>query len=278
MPRKKTTVTEEEIEDAPQEIDYNKDIKGKSMKEVVEETPEKEEPKEEKEEVKEEEKAPEPEEKIDPKELAKEVADSAKEQLAEFLKGTNNKETEENVDEYEKFRAKFEKDEGKQPAWTDVAKFIKEQTIAELKAEAQANQKAQQEQKDQYDKNQQEAETQFNKDIDEELAELYSEGKLPRIKDKENPQDPGLVARQALFRTMAEVNIKRIEAKQPPIRSISRIFSNYHKSPNRQPAGADAPIGGGKASTTSETPEDEINYFRDIKGGFRGLYNKVRGK
>lgn len=95
----------------------------------------------------------------------------------------------------------------------------------------------------------------FNKMIDEELNEMYTNNKLPKIVDEKDPDDPGIKARFELFKTMKEVNEKRVTAGQQPITSISRIYNNYYKLPTSQPAGADAPVSAGRGVVTEEKEE-----------------------
>lgn len=111
----------------------------------------------------------------------------------------------------------------------------------------------------------------FNKMLDEELTELYQNGKLPKIVDENNPDDVGKKAKFELFKTMKEVNDKRVQSGQLPITSISRIFNNYYKGPSSQPAGADAPISAGRGVVTEEK-EEVMPYAKLHKTSFLDMF------
>lgn len=277
MAKKKVTTTVEETEEAPEkEINYTEDIKGKSMSEVVKEPDEKEEP-----EVVVEEEKPEQETKpkedkpeLDTEKLKKDIADETTNKIVEALTGKDKTETEEKVDEYEKWASQYTEETGKQPTWVEAAKFIKDQAKAEILADQQEQVRTNQEQQIEAKKVEDEKIKKFNGEVDEELAELYASNKLAKIKDAEDPNDRGVVERKALFQTMIEVNAKRVEAGQEPIRSISRIYNNYHKAPTRQPAGADAAIINNRASTGSASDDENYSY-KDIHGkGWRSFFKR----
>ena len=113
----------------------------------------------------------------------------------------------------------------------------------------------------------------FNKMIDEELNEMYTNNKLPKIVDEKDPDDPGLKARFELFKTMKEVNEKRVAAGQQPITSISRIYNNYYKLPTDQPAGADAPVSAGRGVITEEK-EEVMPYQKMHNSSFLDFFRK----
>jgi hypothetical protein len=169
-------------------------------------------------------------------------------------------------DEYQEFFNKFKADNGKEPQWKDVSKFIQEQTLQALKQEKLEEQKAQEAQKEQEMKVTKELSDRFNATLDEELDEMYSKGELTPIKDKSNPNDQGVIERQSLFAKMLEVNKQREAEGKPIIMSISRIKYGYWTKPNAQPAGEDAPISMGKGSASVGEESQEINYVKDIQG------------
>ncbi len=281
MAKKTTTTTTEEVNDeaSKPEINYTEDIQGKSMEQVATEKPKEEKPvetkpKEEEAEVKPEISPDEEEIEFDPEQFKKDTAKEVKDEIASFLAG-NKEETKEKVDALEEFRAKFEKDTGKEPTWIDVAGFIKEQTKAELAAEQQA---AIKEQQDKLTAQQEVEKTYlegFKKEFDEELEELYKANKLPKIKNPEDPSDYGVIVQEALKQAMIAENTKRVADGGQPIRSVTRIFTSHFKAPERQVAGGDAPIGGSRSAASSANDDEEIDYFRDVKGGFKKMINGV---
>lgn len=123
--------------------------------------------------------------------------------------------------------------------------------------EQETQQKQVQEEQDKTQKQIQEEQAKaFNQVIDDELDELYTNNKLPRIKNKDDAKDPGVIARKHLFQTMLDINNQRKEEGKPAIMSVSRIFHTYYKPPTTQPAGADAPISLGQGMAEAADPED----------------------
>jgi hypothetical protein len=263
MPKKKSTIVELKTEiDEINEIvqsENDKILPPEEPKEEVVETPVVE-------------KKEEPIVNFDPDKFAEQTAQKVKElqdkaeeaklqsQKQEQLKAKENDET---IPAYVK--------EGRNPR--DYAEINDEaQRIAEIKfnrilaeRELQSVAKSEQEAKvreEQLAKSKQ-FEEDFNKMIDEEMDELYKNDRLPKIADKDDPNDVGIKAKFELFKTMKETNEKRVKEGLQPITSVSRIFNNYYKAPTG-PAGADAPINAGSRSV--QTPKDELGYtYADIK-------------
>lgn len=290
----KKKVEEEVIEDKEEEVEaelnYKEDIEGKSIRDIAtDDDPKKEEenadeePKqddkleEDKEEPeKEEEKVEDP--KLDPEKLKQEISDETTAKIVKALTGGDDKQTEENLNAYEKYARDVWDKEKRQPRWDEVLPLIEEAAVQRIQAKQDAMIQKEQDDKQAAEEARDAELERFNKGVDEELDELYRTSKLPKIKNQDDENDFGMVARKALFKRMAEVNMERVEQGLPPITSISRIYASYYKLPNRQPAGADAPIGDGRGSVTSANEDEEIDYFRDVKGGFRKIYNSVLKK
>lgn len=277
MARKKVTTTEETIEDAPQEeLNYVDDLKDKSIRDVASEESKQEIKEEVKEEVKETPVEETEEVEFDPEAFKAETAKAVKEEIADFLKGDNKEQTKERGSEYAEFVKRIEDSHGRPPNYLEALDFVKDQAKAEIKAEQEEAYKKYQDDVS----SRQEAEKtyleNFNKELQDEMTELYTSNKLPKIKNADDPEDYGVQARDALFKTMAEVNTKRVQDGQTPIRSISRIFTGYYKAPSRQPAGEDAMITDSRNSVASNDDE-EINYLRDVRGGFKqGFRNLLK--
>jgi hypothetical protein len=258
MARKKvTTVTEEDV---PEGVDYKK-MHDQDISEVVSdatkpEPPEdnavekkaKEIPKKDDEEVDVE------LEELDTEALKKEAAAEAKKQVIEALQDKPKEE----VDEYEAWAKKVFDETGKQPNWKQAAEFIKENAKREIRAEEEAKAKEEEDKKATQAEEEKKVTSDWNAFIDRELDDLYAESKLPKIKDANSATDPGVVARKALFQTMLDVNTKLQSEGKPIEYSIYKIFHKYYKAPNRQPAGADAPIAGGTGGNAA--PEDKVSY------------------
>jgi hypothetical protein len=271
MAKKKTTTVTEEVEETP--IDYVKDLKDKTMEQVA--AAPKEEP-EITEEVKE---VPVEEKKtveFDPEQLKKEAVDEARAVITQELKGDTKEETKENVDAYQEYQKDFFEKNNRQPTWFEVSHFMEDRAVERLRAEQAAESKAREEAatKQQEDLKQQTDAT--NKYVDDTLNELYSANKLPRIQDKDNPDDYGKRVQGQLLRTVVEVNQKRIESQLPP-KTLKEIFYEDFKMPERQVAGANAPVNMGRGGYNPDNDSEEIDY-RDIAGpqnSFKRIISKA---
>ena len=209
-------------------------------------------------------KADEPVAEFDADEFANKVAEQTKAKIEEErLKG---------IEEQAKKELEEKSKDELLPVWTregrnpkDYDEIAAESTrIAELRfnkileeKEAKSREIAEQEQsKKQQEQSRIDA---YNKLVDEELEELYASDKLPKIKDQNDPNDLGVKERFNLFKTMKEVNDKRIAEGKDPIYSVHRIYNGYYK-PTKQPAGADLPISSGKSPAPPADAEQEYSY------------------
>ena len=272
MAKKKTTTVEEEVEEplspAQQAADKRtSEFLGEEVvnNEVVEKPTE-----EAKEEVKEEvthETLPEETETVefDPEQLKREAAAEARAEILKALSGNTDEQTQDNVDEYQKFQQAVWDKEKRQPTWTEAADFIKERAKAEIRAEQEAQRKQSEEltAKQQEEIKQQNEQT--NKYVKDSMNELYETGKMPRIEDNDNPDDWGKRAEKAFFNKVIEVNQKRIADGIPP-KTIKEVFYEDFKLPQRQVAGYDAPTNMGRGGYNPDDTNEEIDYQRDLQG------------
>ena len=90
--------------------------------------------------------------------------------------------------------------EGRNPRdYDEIAEWTTQLALkkqAELKAEEDKENKRKEEEAGKF---QQERATAFNKYWDNQLNELFEAGKLPKIEDEKNENDPGIRARKSLF-------------------------------------------------------------------------------
>lgn len=188
-------------------------------------------------------------------------------------KADTKEEKEEKKDAIKEYLDKA-KAEGRNPTWEEALAFVAEEgsnrAYERIKAEQAAEQekaRVQEEEREQIAEVQKKADEErvkaFNQVIDDELDELYNNNKLPRIKNKDDAKDPGVIARKALFQTMLDVNEKRKEEGKPAILSVSRIYSFYYKPPTAQRAGADAPVSMGQGASEASDPDDYS--YTDLK-------------
>lgn len=222
---------------------------------------------------------------FDPDKFAEETAQKAADKLKEYEKEKEEQKERERLEKESKSKEDEElipifKREGRNPK--DYEEIVNESNrIAELKVkkmleerDRQALAKSEEEAKAREAElaKSKQFEEDFNKMIDEEVAELYQNDKLPKVVNAEDPNDPGVKAKFELFKTMREVNEKRVKAGQTPITSVSRIFNNYYK-PKDQPAGSDAPISDGRGS--AHTEDKELGYtYADLKKPWLSFFRK----
>lgn len=247
-----------------------KELHDQSIREIAQEEPKKEEKVEV--EKKQEEKP------IDIEEVAKKSADEAARKVLEEQREQEEreleqkqKEEESKIDpkdkakaEYEQMRADFEKENGRNPTWDELAIKIEERTIAKLE-ERQKERLRIEEEKNKKDLAEREEETKrINTFVDDELNDLYNAGELTRIKDPNNPSDQGVIERRELMKTWMEVNNERRAKGLPEIISATRIHRFYYKRPSAQPPGADAPVSGSRNSSVTSDGDQSYSY-QDLK-------------
>lgn len=197
-------------------------------------------------------------------------------ELDKRIPGTKQEkeEVKEKKDALEEYLAKA-KAEGRNPTWSEAIRVVAEigsnQAYERIKAEQAAEKaKADEEAKTQQEtaaavqKQQEEYQAYLNKNIDEDLSDLYSLGKLTRIQNPEDPNDSGVKQRKALFQAMFDLNTKRAAEGKRPVTSVKEVYYEHFEDPLKQPAGANAPVSIGKGSIA---PDDNSKYsYWDIHG------------
>lgn len=269
--KKKITTTEEIIEDPPKEYS---DIHNKTIREVVEDATT--EPAEEKPPVVvKEAKPPEPEEEtieFDPEDFKKKTIAEAADTIIARISGTKDNPNEKDKE----LLSPWQKEKRNPRDYDEIAEWAVQKAQIMADKRAKEAQDSSEKQKQAYAQSQKENADRINSFIDKELGELYEEGKLPKVKNKDDARDPGIMARQALFKTMLDVNQKLTSEGKPAEYSIYKIFTKYYKSPTRQPAGADAPISIGRSGQNDTDSDQQINYLKDIHK--KSFYELLRGR
>lgn len=97
---------------------------------------------------------------------------------------------------------------------------------------------------------------------DTELEELVASGKIPEVKDGNDPNDPGKRARIKLFAKMQEIGVQRQNEGKPPITSVKLIFYEHYE--DEEPSGANAPVSFGKKAVGTSSEGDYS--YEDIHG------------
>ena len=226
-----------------QEEEVKEEITSKE-EEVVEETPEETTP--EPQETK-------PEPQIDVEELKKETIRETSQAIVDKIsKGLGLTQEEQDKSQAEGLVAPWEKEDRNPKSYKEVAEFSAD--LAEWKRQ-QAEVKSQEEAK-QAEATQKQTNERWNKYWDEQVEDLINSGKLPKVEDKDNPNDPGVVAKKALYQKMWEVTQERVKGGKQPISSLKEIFYEHYEDPSAQPAGADAPVSLGKKAVSGGDSKD----------------------
>ena len=178
--------------------------------------------------------------------------------------------------------------EGRQPKdYTEIAfeskRIAKLETLAELEAreslrreEEEKRRQEEQIRQTQVKQAQESFSKQLQRELDEDLTDLYKADRLPKIKDPNNPSDEGLKEQKRLFETAAKVNKERLDKGLPPIRSIKVIYYEHFK-PKDKPAGHDAPVQGNSQPTTQQNA-DKFNWSRDHKKSMREILAEEKAR
>lgn len=269
-------------EEKKEEVD---EIVPEAVKEFLGDDEPKEEPPKEKEEAPEEKPAEEPVEEpaVPLEEVVEEVKTKTREEVkADVLKALGVTEEEKAEVEEAGYKTPWEKRNEDRPAdWGEVLDAGAE--LQEFRA-ADRERKAEEVAKKEAEKAQEEN-VAINAEWDAQLDYLRAEGSIPGInpdiKKKldegksltvEERKDPGLAAQADVIETMYKVAQERETEGKKPIADIVHIFNRYYKPKNKQPAGAKAPVSGGKKSVATGEPE-ELSYDELHNTPFEGLVN-----
>lgn len=209
-------------------------------------------------------------------EIRKEISQEQADKIIEAITGKKTDATEDEKSRFTVAAEKFRAEHGRNPTWHELTPFIAEEVRAQIKQEQEAEAEEAKKEAELEKKTKEERQKIFETQLDEELEELYSSNKLPKIVDKDDPKDYGKQVREALFAKMIEVNGKRAEEGKTPISSVSRIYNNYFTVPKRGAAGADAPISAGRGGAASND-STELDYDKHIRGA-RSMLDIMMGR
>jgi hypothetical protein len=160
---------------------------------------------------------------------------------------------------------------------TEKAKEEIRAEIAAKEAKTAEETEAKQQQEAAQKKAVQDREAAFAKELQDEEADLYAKNLMPKIKDPNNPKDPGIIARDALYKKAVEVNSERIAKGEPAIRSIKLIYYEHYK-PAQKPAGYDAPVMGNESTISNELPDDKYIPARDRNKSYGQILKEEAAK
>lgn len=152
----------------------------------------------------------------------------------------------------------------------EVKQFYKEQKEHELE-EMKKVQTEDEQKKVQEKKTYEERLTQVQARINNEMEELFVQGKLARPKDINDLKDPAARKVKDLFDQAAAYNMQRQKEGKELEPSIAKFFFMYYKPKGDQPAGADAPVSTNKAAPPPADTEDRYVYARDHRKSMRQI-------
>lgn len=101
---------------------------------------------------------------------------------------------------------------------------------------------------------------QLEQQIEQQVTELRDEGLIPKVEDKESKDDPGLQAEKELYAQMIGYNEGAAKEGKRQIYSAVEFYHTKYQDPDKQPAGADAPIGGVGTTRASSGSGTEMSY------------------
>ena len=181
--------------------------------------------------------------------------------LVEKVTGTTDKKTEKD----DELVSPWAKENRTPKDYEEIADWaLAKKSVLDKRAEEAHNKEVETQKKVVEDQNKQQTES-FNKFVDNDLEDLMVAGKIPRPVNKDDANDPGVIARKALFQSMLDVNLERQKAGKPYVFSIKEIFYEHYKAPETEVAGADAPVSPSR-SPVGEEPK-ELDYIKDVQPG-----------
>lgn len=220
-------------------------------------------------------------------EIAKQAADAVLEKQKEEEQAKENKikEEEETKKREEELKPRFTgKDKDGNTVPKDYNELVsesarigkllgKEEALAEIDAREKAAKdkiEADKAEKAKVEADQKEQNDRIEKQIQEEVNDIYAAGGLPKVKDLKDVNDPGYKEFAHLFEIAKTVNEARIKAGKAPILSpkIIRYGKDetgkpYYTPLVDKPAGHDAPVIGSQSTISKDLPQDKYIPSRD---------------
>lgn len=140
---------------------------------------------------------------------------------------------------------------------------LKKEIIEDLNKEAEAAEKKQQDAKkahdDQVKKNQQ----QLHGEWDRQLGILIANGDIPKVVNKDDQNDPGVVAQKNLFEALNAYAKEQTEKGQQVSLSLVEAFMSPHYKKLIDQPGKDAPVNGARKSVGGDS-KPGLDYHKDI--------------
>lgn len=271
----------QELQDKPQDLDYQKDVHAPSLEDIFNEVADEEddgvpakkadekqeEPAKPAEPTTPETKPQEPEKpnpNIDPERLKEEISDATAKKIIEAIapEGATKEQKKDILDEF------LEKHP--EPTWQDAFKFFDEQSklnkqelkqeiLKDLQKEVEDEEAKEKQAADDQAKAAEERTKAWNSEWDRQLKVLEDSGRIPKIVDPNDPEDPGKKERIALFTKMKERAEEASKNGQPASLSLLETYMQGYDSPTKKPAGAEAPVAGSRKAVTPSNP-GEFSY------------------
>jgi hypothetical protein len=252
---------------------------------------------------------PEPpkEDKVDVEKVKKEAKEEAEKIANEKVEATRkefqakideilnkDKSLEEKQKESDELVAIWDKEKRLPKDWKEIAseqlRISDAKVEQRLKAQEEARQKAEEERRQQETqaketeaKTAAERQEAFNRQLADEMEEMYSSNFLKRPStpeeiNNENTTDEGAKETREVLKFGVKLNTERHEKGLQPVTSFSKIYFMYYKpfieaqgKKDDQPAGADAPVSGAKMADVQPKSDGGYVYARDHGKSFRQI-------
>lgn len=174
---------------------------------------------------------------IDTSALKEEVTKQVTEEIIEKITG---KKEEDLTDQ-----SPWDKEKRNPKSYNEIADWSKQQALKEFSKQRDAETTRQEESATKLKEDQERINQAWNQHWDKQIKELVDDGELPEIKDKNDPNDPGVIATTELFQLAFNQGKTDLEA----------VYYRNKVKGKKQPAGDNAPVSAGKKSVQSESKQ-----------------------
>lgn len=160
-------------------------------------------------------------------------------------------------------RPSWEK-EGRNPTYKEALDYVRDSIKKEQDQKEQEKENKSKAEEEEKTKRQEEYKRSLNEMWDIQIEELRESGKIPKIENKDDKNDPGIIAEKELAEAAIEYNKERDEKHQDW--NLKSVYYEVYQNKNKQPAGYDAPVSMGKKSV--ENGKKELTYDEIHKSSF----------
>ncbi|HEX9060837.1 MAG TPA: hypothetical protein VF941_11715 [Clostridia bacterium] len=146
---------------------------------------------------------------------------------------------------------------------TELKESLKKEILEDLNKEVDEEERRQKEAKVQQEETTKKNEQVLHGEWDRQLGILIEQGSIPKVINKDDENDPGMVAQKNLFEALnAYAKEQQAEGKPVSLNLVEAFMSPHYAKLTKQP-GKDAPINGARKSV-SGNDKPVLNYLNDI--------------